>query len=502
MFSAATLTEVRICIRADVSPQVGTGHIMRCLALALAAKERAISVQFIARLGVPWVREQLAREDIMLAEVSGDVPAWEQPEVLLAQLANAGEPHATQEWVVLDGYHFGLDCQQAVRAAGYKLLVIDDYAHLPEYSCDILLNQNIGAKELVYKGDIGQKLLGPQYVLLRPDFFAARKSAEKRRIPPKAQNILLTLGGGDFSAHLPRMVPDFTLPELAGCILRVIAGAVPPEHIRALLRNCPADVKILNRVEDMPALLLDTDLCITAGGSTCWELCCLGVPFLALEVAENQRYAVRELSRRNVASLFTAENMKTMLRSVSARKRTQQAGFDLVKGTGTLSCLFHLCGPVFFLRAAEEADSEFIWRLASEPEVRAASGNSEPIAWKHHQDWFQSRLRDTMPFFVPCDHEAKPMGYVRFTESGTGMATVSIAVSQELRGKGLGGPLLKAACRKFWQYFPQYRLDAVVLLKNTASLKIFLAADFETKGTIVIDNREFMCFSVPARGGI
>lgn len=324
------MSELRIFICADASPKIGTGHIMRELALAQAANVSGIPVHITGRAGVEWVRERLKNEDVSFSELDGLVPETENPENLLTQLSTSNKG----DWIVLDGYHFGLACQQAVRAAGYKLLVIDDYAHLPEYSCDILLNQNIGAKEFVYKGYIGQQLLGPNYALLRPEFFTARKKAEDRQFPKKARNILLTLGGGDFSEHLARIAPNFAFPELEDCNLRVIAGAVPPERIHTLLWNCRAKLEILNHVNDMPALLLDTDLCVTAGGSTCWELCCLGVPFLTVEVAENQRYITYFLQKIGIAPDYIFETFAALMLNRAVRQKQASAGLALVDGLG------------------------------------------------------------------------------------------------------------------------------------------------------------------------
>jgi UDP-2,4-diacetamido-2,4,6-trideoxy-beta-L-altropyranose hydrolase len=324
-----------IFIRADASPRMGTGHVMRCLALARAAGlEAGLDVRIIARPGVAWVRERLALEKAAVTEIPGEVPVRERPEDLLAQLEDAGEQFGKRDWVVLDGYHFGPDCHQAVRGAGYKLLVIDDYAHLPEYSCDVLFNQNIGAETLSYKGAIGQVLLGPKYALLRPEFIAARKRAEERSLPERVQNILLTLGGGNFVECLARMAPEFSIPRLAGRALRVIAGAMPLERIHELLKDCPAKLEILERVDDMPALLLATDLCVSAGGSTCWELCCLGVPFLTVETAENQRAGVRELEAKGVAPVFASSGFSALLLDGAARRKRAGAGLALVDGLG------------------------------------------------------------------------------------------------------------------------------------------------------------------------
>lgn len=325
------MSKEHIFIRSDASPKIGTGHIMRSLALAQAARVSGVPVHITCRLEVEWVRKRLKTEFVSFYELAGLVPEIENPEILLAQL-NASKKG---DWIVLDGYHFSLDCQQAVRDAGYKLLVIDDYAHLPEYSCDVLLNQNISAENFVYKGDIGQKLMGTRYALLRPEFFKARKKAEDRQFPQKARNILLTMGGGDFSEHLARIAPDLAIAELKDCNLRIIAGAMSTERIRFLLRDCTAKLEILSRVGDMPALLLDTDLCVTASGSTCWELCCLGVPFLTVKVAENQCDIARVLQNNCVAPGYILKNFTNLMLNIAERQKQSDAGLALVDGFGT-----------------------------------------------------------------------------------------------------------------------------------------------------------------------
>ena len=55
------------------------------------------------------------------------------------------------EWAVVDGYQFDSAYQSAVRDAGLKLLLIDDHGAAPPYSADLVLNQNVHAKEDLYR---------------------------------------------------------------------------------------------------------------------------------------------------------------------------------------------------------------------------------------------------------------------------------------------------------------------------------------------------------------
>lgn len=327
---------MKIIIRADASSSIGTGHVMRCVALAQAAVKQGISVHLIGHIGVPWVKERLAMENIPVTFLEGEAPEKENPLTLLEQLDSEGGA----DWVVLDGYRFHLDCQVAVRDAGYKLLYIDDYEHLPEYSCDILLNQNIGAEAFLYKGDIGEKLLGEKYTLLHPSFLVARQKAESlcKHNPPR--HILISLGGGDSSKYLPEIVQCLQTVDLSKSTITVLQGSMAYEYIEKKFASLACPVKILPVCHDMASLLLETDFCITAGGSTCWELCCLGVPFCTVAIAENQEAIIKNLASRGLACPLYEVNLKNIWLNCckSVRERIMKLGV----GEGSLHVLQRL----------------------------------------------------------------------------------------------------------------------------------------------------------------
>ena len=306
---------------------------MLCLALAQAAKSQGRDVILIGRVSVPWLRERISEENIAFHEIRSELPLQESAQELVEQLGhNTG-------WIVLDGYHFSQECQKAIRSRGDKLLIIDDYNHQNEYHCDILLNQNLGAEKFNYRGDIGQRMLGTTYVLLRQEFIQARRIISSRDFPKKVQNILLTLGGGDFAEHLEDIKSLFMMPELCAVNLKVISGATSKSKLLSTLGDCSLKLSILSHVTDMPALMQWADLCVTAGGSTCWELCCLGVPFLPYVIAANQNEAVNHLVKEGLTVNYCRDNWMMLINNARLRTQLSNAGMRFVSGEGAIKVI-------------------------------------------------------------------------------------------------------------------------------------------------------------------
>jgi UDP-2,4-diacetamido-2,4,6-trideoxy-beta-L-altropyranose hydrolase len=134
-----------LIIHADASTEIGTGHLMRCLALAQAWKDAGGQITFISACQNESLLQRLRDEKFnvhVLGHPYSDSSDWDYTKNILAAYPSA--------WVALDGYHFNEAYQQRVKEAGHRLLVIDDMAHLKHYYADILLNQNLHAEQLHY----------------------------------------------------------------------------------------------------------------------------------------------------------------------------------------------------------------------------------------------------------------------------------------------------------------------------------------------------------------
>jgi spore coat polysaccharide biosynthesis predicted glycosyltransferase SpsG len=223
------------------------------------------------------------------------------------------------------------------------VLAIDDTGEgAPWTAADAILNQNLHASEALYatRAPATALMLGPRWALLRREF--APLAANVRSAPETAQRILVSFGGSDPAGMAPRAAR--ALSRLgSGVHVAIVAGLADPRGAR--IPQEPADgVEIVSRPRDFARLLADADLAVVAAGTTCWELACLGVPFLAVATAPNQVEIAASLQRVGVArdTGWHADLSEERLRAevlalvpdAGLRRRMSEAGRALVDGHG------------------------------------------------------------------------------------------------------------------------------------------------------------------------
>jgi spore coat polysaccharide biosynthesis predicted glycosyltransferase SpsG len=91
----------------------------------------------------------------------------------------------------------------------------------------------------------------------------------------------------------------------------------------------------------MAQLMVDSDLCIGAAGSTSWERCCLGLPTLMVVLAANQQDAAIALSEVGAAKCISldkhfATNLKRLVENMDASNMKQLSvqSADICNGHG------------------------------------------------------------------------------------------------------------------------------------------------------------------------
>ena len=294
-----------LLVRADANPVIGTGHVMRCLALAQAWQDQGGSVTFACAEGLPEVAHQRLSSESMSVRLFQVNPGSEADARAVIELAR----QVQMSVVVVDGYYFGADYQRWLKDAGLRLLFIDDNGHAEHYYADWVLNQNIHASESLYpsREAYTQLLLGTDYTLLRREFWRWR--GWRHEIQAAARNILITMGGSDpDNVTLTILQAVAQMPDAGSLHVKVVVGGSNPHRaeLEAFVEQAPETVELMHDVTDMPALMAWADLAVSAGGSTVWELCLMGVPSVVIVTADNQLGIAHGLHKHE-ACIFLGE---------------------------------------------------------------------------------------------------------------------------------------------------------------------------------------------------
>ncbi len=295
-----------ICIRADANKTIATGHVMRCLSIAEALREVGEDVIFaMADEEGAYLPKERGFETFILhsdySDMEGELPAF------LAFIRQSNI-----KAVLLDSYQVTKHYMEAVLEQT-KLVYLDDIDAFP-YPCDLLINYAASAEDATYTTYRKEStcLLGTDYIPLRSQFVAQKA----HMFSEKVQNVLLLSGGTDPCGILPVMA-DRLREQYQGTITIITSSL--NERREELLTRAKADeaLQVYFDVKNMAEHMQKADVCITAGGSTTYELCATGTPYITYTLADNQLPSVRKMAELGMTAYAgdVRENLDKVINS-------------------------------------------------------------------------------------------------------------------------------------------------------------------------------------------
>lgn len=315
-----------VVIRADANSKIGMGHVMRCLSVADALIKRGEEVLFVTaddtpvplliKKGVPY---RVLHTDY--ADMEAELPGLlcilqeltqraELPEEVLSRMSSQRKDIA----ILVDSYYVTEKYLAALKKRITTIYMDDIYAF--SYPVDMLINYNIYGEEMGYEKDAAfadtKLLLGANYVPLREEFSAGAGYVQSRKelslgaanvTPAEEGGILITTGGSDsFNLAGQLLMEAMKYDALKEKEYHVVSGSLNP-HIGELqaLAKKHENIHIHCNVTNMAELMAESEVALSAGGSTLYELCAMGVPVIAFSFAENQERLVQTFVKRGIA---------------------------------------------------------------------------------------------------------------------------------------------------------------------------------------------------------
>ncbi len=328
---------MRVAIRTDAGYDIGTGHLMRCLALARRLQVRGAKVLFICKALDLQLRERIEAQACALQLIGHCPDKAEDAEATAAVLLAEGR----HDLVVVD--HYGLDAswEKRLRPHTRRIMVIDDLADRP-HDCDLLLDQNLHDSPQDRYRDLvpvdARVFVGPRYALLREEF----DSAVPRVRDEGLRRLLVFFGGTDPGNQTLKLVHALRTMDDAPHA-RVVLGPANP-HLEAA-RNAASGfrgIEVIAATSNMAGLIEEADLGIGTCGGAAWERCLLGLPTLVVITADNQRDDARILDHLGaVRNLGDADaigvddwifEIRHMQLDTSLLERMSVAALNVMKG--------------------------------------------------------------------------------------------------------------------------------------------------------------------------
>jgi UDP-2,4-diacetamido-2,4,6-trideoxy-beta-L-altropyranose hydrolase len=476
-----------LVIRADAGEFLGTGHVMRMIALAQAWKDGGGQVLFACATCPPGVLSRLEKEgfDVCMKSVelgNSEDLNWTQ-EVSLS---------ASAEWVVLDGYHFGEFFQRELRKRGLRVMVLDDCGHCDTWHAQAVLNGNLHADRSAYAGSINDSgvtfLHGPKFALLRREFQSTpvRMDLEEDSRP----RILVTFGGVDPSGAALRIVKALApVVSVMSLRVRVLIGQANSRasELTEFAASHSHWIEAKSAVSDMPAEYAWADRIISAGGSSCLEWLRYRKAGWVVSIAENQHPIVAAISSQNLAhnggriedypdDLYLSNVLQEWLRGQA------QTPAAIVDAWGAARVAAWLDGSMLFVRPVDphnDSEVRFLFELSNEASVRNAGFHNDPIPWAIHVDWVRRHSESLASLLLCGEHlELGLCAFVRFHQRTEIDWEVGIALTPTSRGRGIARPLLERGIQLLRSRNPGIRLLAVVKMGNEASVALFRSLSF------------------------
>lgn len=271
---------MKALILSEGGKKIGLGHITRSLALMQAFEEQGITAELL-------INGDASIKDILIGRKHKIFDWLKEKKEILGVFKNYNS-------VIVDSYLASRNFYNKVSEIVKIPVYIDDYKRI-DYPCGIVVNGAIYAKEISYKKKKNLLyLLGSKYTPLRREFW----DVPGKKINRNPKNILITFGGIDQSDFIYKLTSH--LKNKFDLIFNTIEW-----------KRKVGGKKMLN-------LMIQTDICISAGGQTTYELARCGVPTIGVCFSDNQLLNLKAWGKNRFLEFAGWHNDKNLFRKIEA----------------------------------------------------------------------------------------------------------------------------------------------------------------------------------------
>ena len=492
---------MKVFILTEGGRKVGFGHITRCSALYEAFEEKCIRPYFIVNAD--------NSVKTLLKGKRNKIFNWLKNQNGLSNLISGSDI------VVVDSYLAKNDLYRKIAGRAKLAVYLDDNKRI-SYPKGIVVNGAVYAEGLKYpKTEETTYLLGIKYLPVRKELWRVLR----KKIRKKIKTVMITFGGDDSKNMTPKVL-KYLIPEYPNLKIKVMIGkGFYGDNLRKIkaLKDSNTELIYYPSAEKMKEMMFKSDVAISAGGQTLYELARVGLPTVAIAVAENQLKNTKgwqETGFINYAGWWEEKKLisrlsKELGRLVSYRARLKRSklGRSYIDGKGPKrivdkiidqvvdsreykSCIHELKN--IRLRKAAEDDCFDLLAWRNHPDIRKHSFGGEEVAYPEHRRWFSQKLHDkNTKIYIAEGKELGKIGQVRFDILTSRSARVNVNLNPAFLGRGFGNRIITMGTRYFLKDNPGIKMIiAEILDENTASKRAFQKAAYVFSRNILKNGRK------------
>ncbi len=336
------MEKIKIAFRVDGHPELGMGHLGRCLALAQALREVTDPEILFVTKDYREAVQRISKSKHLVETIPMDSSEDEELGLAVELLQRFGA-----DIVITDHPYRSEGYLKRLKEAGKLLVSIDDLALTP-FCSDIVISGYLSARLKKYTSTNPNTkfFLDPAYLMLHKRF--EKMNQIFRKIRADGRSVLVTLGGADPEDLTTKVI--MALSEIDKKLeVTVVLGPAYVHHkkLQELLEKVKSSKSkfiVRSDVKDMAKLMMKTDVALSAGGETIYELTATGTPTINLAQVEHQSLNARELEREGVVvnlglgKVVSEEKIsnavESLLRDKNLRQKMSTKGKKLVDGKG------------------------------------------------------------------------------------------------------------------------------------------------------------------------
>ncbi|HEY3272830.1 MAG TPA: hypothetical protein VGJ92_03650 [Methanocella sp.] len=279
------MTTATIVFRCDASPDIGLGHLIRCMAVAAKLVDRQVVFAMAADASGKTVTDAGYR--LLLKHDAEDEGMF------LRRVKTELSPAA----IVLDRKYDYSSGFVGELKKGCRVVIFDNFCDGLE-SCDaaVFPNAHLDTPLLsrhLASGSFGKVKWGFDYVILRDAIVRLKGLRRPGNKPPR---LVITMGGSDPAGMTLKIMEMLKDRELNAHITVLTGDSFKHRSsLAALAGSLPGNFSI---VDYTPKALIDADFAICAFGMSIYEMIYLGIPAVCVSHSTENAHGARILRER------------------------------------------------------------------------------------------------------------------------------------------------------------------------------------------------------------